>query len=88
MASSMTERHIRVHLPTFDRAALEDPTFVIVTRDGVVVEVSSAGAQSHLGEDETVVAKHYRARGATFADLDKQGHVQPRRGYRAREDRQ
>lgn len=83
----MTDRHIRIHLPSFDRAALEDPTFVIVTRDGKVAEVSSAGAQGWLGEDEREVAKYYRDRGATFADLDKPGFVQVRRGYRAREDR-
>lgn len=83
----MTDRHIRVHLPTFDRAAGEAPTFVLVIRDGKVVEASCSGAAGWLGEDEREAAKYYRDRGATFADLDKPGHVQPRRGYRAREDR-
>ena len=73
------ERVIRVHLPGY-------PSFVLVSRDGVVVEVTSDEAKTLLGRQETDVATKLRAAGATFVDLlHEKTVVRVARGYRSRD---
>jgi hypothetical protein len=72
------ERVIRVHVKDL-------PTFILVTRNGIVAEVSLDSERWTLDKDEALVAAFYRKHGATFVDmLAERGTVQPtKRGQRA-----
>jgi hypothetical protein len=73
------ERVIRVHLPGY-------ATFVLVSRDGVVVEVTGDEAKTLLGRAEVDVARTLRNAGATFTDLiNDRTVVKVARGYRSRD---
>jgi len=79
--AAVTSRCIRVHIA-------DSSTFIVVSTDGVVTEVSNDEYRFLLEMTEVDAAKLLREGGAIFVDMDREKtEVKVRRGYRARADR-